>query len=134
MPLKDSLRYWGIRVLLSLTTAGLVSASAFVCAWVKYREGDPNLAILLPEQNLGGMFDVSLWDFAFHLDTAGVRDTCILAGILAFPLFLVYSTELDGRRSSLIKVLVYNTVTLLIAVVTAAFLAVIHLPPIGDHH
>ncbi|HZZ78162.1 MAG TPA: hypothetical protein VFE62_06570, partial [Gemmataceae bacterium] len=124
MPIKESLRYWCVRILLSVLTAALVSVTAFVCAWVEYRNAPPH----------GVEAGRSLWDFTFHMQTFGVQNTCILAGILAFPLFLIYSTGLDGKRTSLIKVLIYNSVTILFVVLMAAGLALVHLPPIEDHH
>ena len=123
MAFQDMLRRWAQRLLLSLASAVAVSATAFVCAWLEFRA-----ARVFPDP-----FLPSLWEFAFEMDIAGVKLSCLLAGALAFPLCLLYSTQLDGKRSSLVKVLIANTLTALSAIFAAVVMAALHFGP-WDHH
>lgn len=124
MRLTESLRFWGPRLMLSLASAFSISATALVCAWYQYRS---DLRLGLEDDS-----SVSFWEFAVEMHMPDVKLTCLLAGALAFPLCMYYSTALDGKRSSLVKVLIANTLTALFAILTAVVMAGLHLP--FDHH
>lgn len=121
MALQEFLRRWGPRILLSFASALSVSATAFVCAWYEYRNA-------APFKMAGGPRDPTLWQFANEMDTRGIAVTCLLAGALTFPLCLINSTQLGDKRSSLLPVLIANTVTAIFAIFIAVVMAALHLP------
>jgi uncharacterized BrkB/YihY/UPF0761 family membrane protein len=120
MPLQDELRRWAQRILLSLGSAVAVSATAFVCAWIDYRYQDHG--------------QPTLWEFTTVVAPIGTRNSCLLAGALTFPLCLLYSTGWDGTRSSLVKVLIANSVTAIFAILAAVVMAALYMLPFEEHH
>ncbi len=70
----------------------------------------------------------TLWQFTTQLNTEGIQLSCILAGVLAFPLCLLGIRRGATNRVSPIKVLVVHGVTAVFAVLTAVVISVLHLP------
>jgi hypothetical protein len=126
MALKEFLRRWAQRLLLSLGSAVAVSGTAFVCAWIEYRYENFDRAPPFGQP--------TLWEFATTVAPEGVPNICLLAGALTFPLCLLYSAGWDGTRSSLVKVLLANAVTAIFAILAAVVMAALHFAPGFDHH
>jgi hypothetical protein len=96
------------------------------------RDGQPGGAGLDADLHAGKVDPrtqwLTLWQFMNHAETAGIRDTCILAGILAFPLCLLGVKRGATSRLSPIKVLVIHGVTAAFAILAAVVISVLHLP------
>jgi hypothetical protein len=61
-----------------------------------------------------------------------VQVTCILAGLVAFPICLLESRAREGQRPSLARLLLANAVTAVFAIVAACMIGALHLMP-GGH-
>jgi hypothetical protein len=71
---------------------------------------------------------LTLQQFTSLTETNGIKGTCILAGILAFPLCLLGAKREAAKRSSLTKVLVVHGVTAIFAILVAVVMSIVHLP------
>ena len=73
----------------------------------------------------------TLWEFTTNPRTVGMQLACALAGVIAFPIFLLQGKGPPGQRPSLARVFVANAVTAVFAVLAAAVMAFLHLPGVG---
>lgn len=71
---------------------------------------------------------LTLWQFTMDANTAGIQLSCLLAGLLAFPLCLLGTAGGELNRRSLVRALVVHGVTAAFAIVTAVVISVLHLP------
>jgi hypothetical protein len=71
---------------------------------------------------------LTLWQFTSLADTRGIKLTCLLAGILAFPLCLLGVKKGATNRFSPVKALVVHGMTAIFAVLTAVAISFLHLP------
>jgi Type II secretion system (T2SS), protein G len=70
----------------------------------------------------------TLWQFTTQLDTEGIQLTCLVAGILAFPLCLLGFKRGATNRATLVMVLVAHALTALFAVLAAGVISALHIP------
>jgi hypothetical protein len=79
----------------------------------------------------------TLWQFTTQLNTGGIRFTCILAGVLAFPLCLLAKAKWRPEDDpSWARILLVNALTVVFAILTALVMAVHYLPaeyPVSGH-
>jgi hypothetical protein len=119
-------RNLAIRLMLCLATAVFISATAYVCAWLNYR--DYHYLLQAGKEVDPETKQLTLWQFTSLADTKGIKLTCILAGILAFPLCLLRVDRAATNRLSLVMVLAVHCVTIAFAVLTAVVISFLHLP------
>ncbi len=70
----------------------------------------------------------TLWQFTTELPTKGIQLSCLLAGLLAFPLCLLGVTRGATGRVPPARVVVVHGLTALFAVLTAVAISVLNLP------
>jgi hypothetical protein len=70
----------------------------------------------------------TLWQFTTQLNTEGIQLSCLLAGILAFPLCLLGVRRGEADRLSPVRVVFVHGLTAFFAVLTAVVISVVHLP------
>lgn len=83
MPTLNESSRWAFRILLCLATAVTVSATAFLCAYFEHRGNGRFFHFDQPVSD-----PPTLWEFT-TADTEGILLTCLMAGVFAFPLFLL---------------------------------------------
>jgi hypothetical protein len=72
---------------------------------------------------------LTLWQFTTAWGVGGIQVTCILAGLVAFPLCFLQGRERQGARPSLAEIVVANAVTLFFCLLTALPFASFTFPP-----
>lgn len=70
---------------------------------------------------------LTLWQFA-EVETGGMRDSCLLAGAVAFPICLLAGLNYRGSQKSLLAILIGSAVTALFAIWTAVEISAVHIP------
>jgi hypothetical protein len=124
MSIKDVMSRWGLRVLMCLSTSVTVSFIALVCAWQQYGRWE-----LFPwNWNKDEKVLPTFWEFISSEDTAGIQTTCLLAGVVAFPLCLIASSAWRKSRAPFAGVLLAHVITAVFAIAAAVWMAALHLP------
>jgi hypothetical protein len=70
----------------------------------------------------------TLWQFTANPSTKGIRLSCILAGLIAFPLCLLQARDRPDKPRSLSQILVAHAVTAVFAIGTAVVISILHIP------
>jgi hypothetical protein len=91
-----------------------VFVTAYLCGWLMHaaRDRPPGRELL------------TLWDFSKTLEGEGSLRISALAGVFAFPIFLLLAFGRSGRQRSLVEAIIAHAVTVFIAVLTTLVMIV----------
>lgn len=74
----------------------------------------------------------TLWQYSHTRDALPALIASVMAGVVAFPIFLLNARGKEGKRPSLVMVLLANAVTAVFAVLAAVMISGLHVVP-GGH-
>ncbi len=69
---------------------------------------------------------VSIWEFSRNQRAVGIRQVCLLAGLFAFPIWLLPMKKKTAKQLTLVETLMIHIPTLVFAVLAAVVISALH--------